>query len=64
MHSASVYFSKIEWAKTGSWRHIFLILGQSLEWPPSTEYATKVHGAPINPIREVLPSVSFRRDCL
>lgn len=60
---ASVYFSSIECAKAGSWRHIFLILGQSLEWPPSTEQATSVQGAPMKPIRDVFPSVSFLRVC-
>jgi hypothetical protein len=58
-----VYFSRMEWANAGFCRHIFLMLGHSLEWPPSTEYATRVQGAPINPMREVLPSVSFLSDC-
>lgn len=39
------------------------MFGQSFEWPPSTEYATNVQGAPMNPIKEVFPSVSFLRVC-
>ena len=47
----------------GSSRIISLICRQWRVDPPSVAYAQSVQGAPTNPTRVVLPSVSFRRFC-
>jgi hypothetical protein len=62
-HNDVVNLSSSVCANAGSSRHMRLKRVHSLECPPSTAYAASVHGAPMNPIKLVLPAVSFLSVC-